>query len=392
MKNYKSMVAMLLALVMILCVAACGKNETVEDGDDSEPIKIGYVNDLTGDGAGWGVPAMRGAEMAVAEINANGGLLGREVQLIVQDGRGDPQDSVTALNKLIGDECVAVVGTTTSGPNIAMAPVADGAEVPLLGLGCSNEQVTVDENGNLHPYSFRLTYIDSFSGEALAKYLYAEGYKTAGVLINQGDAYSVGVTDAFIDAYEAIGGKIVVEEDAYDTDSDFRAQLTNIKAADPEVFVFNWSYTYAALIAQQAKEMGLEMQYAGTDGWDVYNLAEMANGALEGAFYCARATFLSDESLEFKQKYFDAYPEETECGSESLLGCEAINWLAKAITEKNSADPKDIRDYLENTTYYESELLGDFSVNEFHNLEIELVAYEIKDGERIVRDYISIGE
>lgn len=388
MKNYKQIIAVFLVVAMMFGIAACGKAEVSEKKEDT-CIKIGYVNDLTGDGAGWGVPAMRGAQMAVDEINANGGLLGKQVELITQDGRGDPQDSVTAFNKLIGDGCIAVVGTTTSGPNIAMAPITDTVKIPLVGLGCSHESVTVDENGKVHPYSFRVTCIDTYVGTALGKYLAEKGYATAGVLVNQGDAYTVGISEAFVKAYEEAGGKVIIQENAYDTDSDFRAQLTNIKAADPEVFVFPWVYTYAALIAQQAKELGLDMQYVGTDAWDVFDLGTMANGALEGAFYCSKQTFISEESLAFKDKYLKAYPEETECGGESLLGWDAVNWIAKAITEKNSTDPDDIRDYLENTKNYDG-LVGEFSVDEFHNLEIELCIYGIENNQRVVKDFIGV--
>ncbi len=405
MRNYKRIIALGLTFALTIAMMGCGKEEgtvetaktemeegktgDTEKSEAGETIKIGYVNDLTGDGAGWGVPGMRGAQMAADEINANGGLLGRQIELIIQDGRGDPQDSVNAFNKLIGDGCIAVVGTTTSGPNIAMAPIADAAEIPLVGLGCSNELVTVDESGNIHPYSFRVSCIDNYLGTALGTYLADKGYKTAGILINQGDAYSVGISEAFVKSYEEAGGEVVIQENAYDTDSDFRAQLTNIKAAEPEVFVIPWVYTYVALISQQARELGLDMQYAGTDAWDVFDLGTMANGALEGAFYCGKQTFVSEESLAFKDKYLAAYPEETECGGESLLGWDAVSWLGKAITETNSVVPADIRDYLENTKNYDG-LAGEFSVDEFHNLKIELCVYGIENNERTIVDFIGV--
>lgn len=387
----KKLLALLLALVMVASLAACGSSGGSSKGDDpSAPIKLGYVNDLTGDGAGWGIPGMRGAQMAVEQINADGGILGRQVQLLVEDGQGDPQDSVTAFNKLIDEGCVAVIGTTTSGPNIAMAPVADNAKIPLVGLGCSNELVTVDENGNLHPYSFRVTCIDSYMGTALARYLIEKGYKTCGLLINQSDANSVGVAAAIAAEFEELGGKVVISEDAYSTDSDFRAQLTNIKAADPEVFIFPWAYTYAALIAQQAKELGLDMQFAGTDGWAVFNVGEMAKGALEGAFYCNRQLFTSEESLEFKDRYLETYPAETECGSESLLGWDAVQWVCQAISESGTTDSEAIINYLANTKDYTG-LIGNFSVDPKHNLEVDLCIWTIEGDGGVITDYIEVG-
>lgn len=389
----KKLLACILAFAMLFALAACGttgKTETTgDDGASTTSIILGYVNDLTGDGAGWGIPGMRGAQMAIDEINAKGGVLGRQVKLLIEDGMGDPQDSVTAFNKLIDAGCVAVVGTTTSGPNIAMAPIADEAGIPLIGLGCSNELVTVDETGNLHPYSFRVTCIDSYMGTALARYLIAKNHKTCGILLNQSDAYSVGVGGAFAAEYKALGGDVIISENAYSTDSDFRAQLTNIKAASPDVLVLPWAYTYVALIAQQAAELGLDIQMAGTDGWDVYNLGEMAKGALEGAFYCTKQLFISKESLAFKDKYLSIYTEETECGGEALLGWDAVQWVCKAIEESGSADPATIRDYLENTKNYEG-MIGEFSVNEHHNLELALCICTIENEGRVVTDFIEV--
>ena len=128
-----------------------------------DTIKIGYVSALSGDTALWGQAGLNGMLLTMEKINAAGGVLGRKIEIIGLDGRGDQQDSGNAYNKLVDEyKVVAVVGTNFSSCNIPMASVADQKKVPLIATAASNELVTVDGNGNLHPYSFRLCFIDSF--------------------------------------------------------------------------------------------------------------------------------------------------------------------------------------------------------------------------------------
>ena len=133
--------------------------------DTENPIKIGYIGALSGDTALWGQAGLNGMELTAKQINEAGGILGREVQIIGLDGKGAPDDSVTAYKKLVEQEGVcAVVGTNFSSCSIPIAAVADELKVPAIATAASNEQVTVDSNGNLHPYSFRLCFIDSYMG------------------------------------------------------------------------------------------------------------------------------------------------------------------------------------------------------------------------------------
>ena len=185
MKSMKKIFAVTAAVALLVTsLAGCGSSAPAGGDSGSTPagnsgaapsggdtIKIGYVSALSGDTALWGQAGLNGMKLTAEEINANGGVLGKQIEIIGLDGMGQPMDSVNAYNKLVDEHgVVAVVGTNFSSCNIAMAPVANQKKVPLIATAASNELVTVDESGNLHPYSFRIGFIDSFQGKVLAKY------------------------------------------------------------------------------------------------------------------------------------------------------------------------------------------------------------------------------
>lgn len=171
--------------------------------DTENPIKIGYVGALSGDTALWGQAGLNGMELTAKQINEDGGILGREVQVIGLDGKGAPDDSVTAYKKLVEEEGVsAVVGTNFSSCNIAIAAVADELKVPVIATAASNDLVTVDADGNLHPYSFRLCFIDSYMGYLAGSYAYNElGLKTCALITDVTDSYSTSVGQYMVDTF-----------------------------------------------------------------------------------------------------------------------------------------------------------------------------------------------
>jgi branched-chain amino acid transport system substrate-binding protein len=349
---------------------------------NTETIKIGYVSALSGDTALWGQAGLNGMLMTAEKINAAGGVLGRQIEVIGLDGRGDAQDSVNAYNKLVDEyKVVAVVGTNFSSCNIPIAAVADVKKVPVIATAASNELVTVDEKGNLHPYSFRLCFIDSFQGGKMAEYMLSKGVKTAAILTNIGDSYSVGVSQYTVKAFEAGGGKIVASEEANSGDNDFRAQLSAIAQADPEVLFIPWIYNDVALISKQARELGLECQFVGFDGWDSMELPTLAEGSLEGALFCSRPGFNTPEAKAYGEEYKAKYNIGLE--GECLFGNDGILWVVQAIKQANSTDPTAIRDALENTTSFKG-LIGEMSVDpKTHNPQRELAIFEIKGTEEV---------
>ncbi len=353
-----------------------------------ETIKIGYVSALSGDTALWGQAGLNGMLLTAEKVNAAGGVLGKKIEVIGMDGRGDAQDSVNAYNKLVDEEkVVAVVGTNFSNCNIPMAAVADQKKVPVVATAASNELVTVDETGKLHPYSFRLCFIDSFQGGKMAEYALKNGFKNAAILVNIGDSYSTGVAQFTEDAFKAGGGTMVAREEANTGDNDFRAPLSKIKQSNPDVLFIPWIYSDVALIAKQARELGLECQFYGYDGWDSMELPSMGAGTLEGAIYCSRPGFSTPEAKAFGEEYKAKYNIELE--GECLFGNDGLLWVVQAINDAQSADPTAIRDALENTKSF-SGLIGKMSVDPAtHNPLRELAIFEIKGTENVLKEMFS---
>lgn len=372
-----TVLALTLALGLTLCT---GTNVmAAEELDKDNPILIGYVGALSGDTALWGQAGLNGMELTAKKINEEGGILGREVKIIGLDGKGVPDDSVTAYKKLVEEDKVcAVVGTNFSSCNIPIAAVADELEVPVIATAASNEQVTVDSDGKLHPYSFRLCFIDSYMGYLAGNYAYNElGLKTCAVIEDITDSYSTSVGNYMVDTFQDLGGELVASEEAQNGDNDFRAQLAKIAAAQPDVLFIPWNYENVCLIAQQARELGITSVLFGADGWDTSELTDLANGSLEGCYYISRPGFNLPEAAAYGEEYSKEYNVDLE--SECLYGNDGVMWIKQAIETAGSDDPKAIRDALENTESFDG-LLGHMSVDPAtHNPTRDAAVFTIKD-------------
>lgn len=368
----KKLMAVVLSLMMVL--TACGggtgtekKSEEPKKSEESkseasgDTIKIGYVGALSGETALWGQAGLNGMQMAADDINAAGGVLGKKIEIVGYDGKGEPMDSVNALNKLISEKVVAVVGTNFSSCNIPMAPIADQAKVPLIATAASSPLVTVDESGKLHPYSFRIGFTDPYQGKVIASYAYNKlGIRKAAILTNIGDSYSTGIKKYLVEEFTRLGGTIVADEDASTGDQDFRSQLSKIKAANPEALFLPWIYKDVALITGQARELGIDCTFIGADGWDSQDLPKLAKGSVDGSYFCSRTGFNTPEAIEFKKKYEEKFKITAE--AECLFGYDGVMWIKQVIEKENSADPTKIRDGLENTTDFKG-LLGTMSID-----------------------------
>ena len=382
----KRVSALLLTLLMALTLVACGNKSSGSEASNpaetpaasGDTIKIGYVSDLTGATALWGTAGQYGAELAIKEINDAGGVLdGKMLELVPMDGKGEAADSVSAFKNLVEvHHIVASVGTNFSSCNIPMASVADEVKVPILGTAASNELVTVDENGNLHPYSFRMCFIDSYLGTVIGNYAY-DGLKftKAALFTVAGNTNSESVGQFIKDAFTAKGGTIVADEQCQEGDVDFRAQLANIGSANPEiVFVIMNDYAKIATFAKQAREMGIDAVMMGHDGWDSAQLAKEAEGALEGCLYVSRIGFSTPEARAFGEKVVKEY--NTSMEAECLFGHDGVMWVADAIERAGSADPVAIRDALEQTDVFEG-LIGTLVMDPAtHNPSMACAVYQ----------------
>ena len=319
--------------------------------------------------------------LTVKDINAKGGVLGKQIEIIGLDGKGEAADSVSAYKKLVDEhKVVAVVGTNFSSCNIPIAAVADELKVPVIATAASNELVTVDEKGKLHPYSFRLCFIDSYQGTVAGKYAAEKlGYKNAAIITDISDAYSVGVGKYMEEAFVAAGGKIVASETAQSSDNDFRAQLTKIAKAKPDVLFVPWIYQKVGLIAKQAKEVGIDCVLFGADGWDSNELVDLSGKTLNGSYYVSRIGFNTPEAKAYGERYVKEFNKTLE--AECLYGNDGLLWIVDAITRANSAEPQAIRDALENTDTFNG-LLGKMKMDPAtHNPLREVAIFKCENNE-----------
>jgi branched-chain amino acid transport system substrate-binding protein len=268
-------------LLLIGCalatLAACKRPAAKPQG----PLLIGLVGALSGPEAQMGRSIQQGALLAIEQANAQGGVRGRQLELRAYDSQGRPEDAARATVRLVTQDGAAlIVGGDTSGSTLAMGPVAAHAQVPLVSPTATSPRVT-QEGG---PYVFRVCFVDSFQGTALAGLAHDEGFSRVAVLVDMKSDYSVGLAQEFEKRFVALGGTVVGTSTYAQGDTDFRAQLTHLKGLHPDALFIPGYYGDAAAIARQARQLGLLMPLLGGDGWDsVSELLSLGGDALEGS-------------------------------------------------------------------------------------------------------------
>lgn len=333
MKNGKKVVALILAVaLMVVPLVACSNG----GNGNSDTIKIGGLAPLTGSVSVYGIATNNAVMLAVEEINENGGLLGKQIDYVYYDEKGEETEAVNAYNKLVqNDKVVAIVGDVTSKPCSAVAQKAVLDKIPMITATGTAADIT-EKGENI----FRACFTDPFQGELMASYAYKKlGKKSAAVLYDISDDYCMGLTESFQAAAETLGLDVVAVEGYNKGAVDFKAQLTNIKNKKPEVIFLPVYYEDVAKIVVQAQELGIEAQYLGADGWDgVINQVGSKTDAVQGAYYCSQYS-AEDPSPELKA-FLDKYKEKykTDANQFAVLGYDAMNLLAQAIEEAGSTD------------------------------------------------------
>ena len=337
----------MLALLGVFAVMGLAAAAAAED-----VIKIGHLAALTGDWAAYGQTEVNSAKLAVEEINAKGGVLGKKLQLVPYDFRTRPEDAVNAFRRMAeNDKVVAVIGANGSGINIATAPLADKYKVPQIGTVSTNLLVTVDEKGVLHPYMFRICFTDPYQGQLIAAFSAHELKKmTAAVLWDVGSDYAQGLREFFMKYYDQYGGKVVADLGfRAGTDVDFRAQLTTIRDSKAEVLVLPNMGKEMALIMKQARELGMkDIIFVGGDGYGEF-MWEIAGDAMEGSYWINHVAPEDPAMADFFKDYLKTYNDECKEFTNGVLAYDSIYWLADAITRAGKVDSTAIKDALENT-------------------------------------------
>jgi len=323
------------ALMVSLCSVAFG----------ADTVKVGYIAALTGDWAAYGQTEQRTAQLAVDEINAKGGIKGLPVELVVYDFRGRQEDAVNAVRRLINeDKVLAIVGANSSGINIATAALVNSAGVPQIGTVSTNPAVTVDRKGKVRPYSFRVCFTDPYQGKLIAFFASQElEKKTAAILYDIASDYSQGLREFFMESFKEYGGEIVADE-AFKggQDVDFRAQLTKIREADPDVLVLPNMGKECALIIKQARELGMDrVVFIGGDGYGEF-MWEIAGESLEGSYWINHVAKEDPAMAQFFADYKAKYNDECKEFVNGILGYDAMYLLFNAIERAENLDSESI--------------------------------------------------
>jgi branched-chain amino acid transport system substrate-binding protein len=310
-----------------------------------ETIKIGEYASLTGKEASFGQQSHKGLTLAIEELNAAGGALGRKLELFTEDNQTKPGESATAAKKLISrNKVIALIGEVASGRSLEAAPIAQAAKIPMIAPAATNPKVT--QTGN---YIFRVCFIDPFQGTVMAKFAQNDlKAKRVAILSSVSNAYSVGLAKFFKETFVANGGLVVSEKNFSEGDKDFRAQLTAVKAANVDAIFVPSYYTEAALIARQARDLGLTVPLFGGDGWVADQLLEIGGDALNGCYY---STHFSPENQDpvvqaFVKKFKARWGANENPDAFAALGYDAAFVLVDAIKRAGTTDGPKLRDAL----------------------------------------------
>jgi branched-chain amino acid transport system substrate-binding protein len=335
--------------ILIVAVLLCAVN--VARAQDE--IVIGEYGSLTGGTATFGTSTDEGVRLALDQINGAGGVLGKQIRVVVEDDQSKPEAAVTAVQKLVSeDHVVAVLGEVASSRSLAAAPVCQRNHIPMITPASTNPKVT--QVGN---FIFRSCFIDPFQGAAMANFAMKDdkGPKATkfAIFYDAKNDYSKGLREFFTDTVKANGGQIVADESYGEGDIDFKAQLTNIKNAAPDAIYVPGYYTEVGLICRQARDLGISIPLMGGDGWDSEKLYQIGRDAVNGCFFTNH--YAIDEDVpavkQFVAAYRAKYNNKTP-DAMAILGYDAMGILADAIKRAGSTDGRAIRKALAQTKDY----------------------------------------
>jgi branched-chain amino acid transport system substrate-binding protein len=363
---------LLSSIIIASLVSAFG----CQPGGGGDKVKIGVFMSMTGDTANFGISSTNGIKMAADEVNAAGGINGKQIELDVQDDRSDPSEAATIVTKFVTQDGVnAILGEVASSRSIAAAPIAQNAKIPMLTPSSTNPEVT--KKGD---YIFRSCFIDPVQGAAIAQFAAKTlAKKRAAIMVDRKNDYSTGLEKVITATFTRMGGEMVVTQSYQAGDQDFNAQITSIKGANPDVIFVPGYYGDVALFAKQARDKGVTVPLVGGDGWDAKQLYDIGGKALNGSYFTNHySPYDTDPAVvkfvtDYKARY-GAIPDAL-----AATAYDAAKIMFDAIKRANSLDGKAIRDSLAATKDFPG-VTGRVTFNSDRDAVKPIVMIEIKDG------------
>jgi len=367
----RQLVLCLLGIAAVLVMTSCSPKAS-----EGTEIVVGVYGSLTGTDATFGTSSRNGVEMAMDEVNKAGGVLGKQIHVIVEDDQSKPEEAQTVATKLISkDHVVALLGEVASSRSLFAAPVAQQNGIPMISPASTNVKVT-----QVGDYIFRVCFIDPFQGLVMAKFATKTlKLKNVAILRDIKNDYSVGLADVFIENFKKMGGNIVADKSYSAGDIDFSAQLTSIKSSNPQAIFVPGYYTEVGLIARQTKKLGINATLMGGDGWDSPSLIGIGGEALNGSYFSNHYS-VQDPSPAI-QKFVGDYKarfNEIPDGN-AALSYDAAHILVESMRKANTTDAAKLRDAIAQTTDYPG-VTGKITIDKDRNSVKPAVVLQVKDG------------
>ncbi|MCL2694898.1 MAG: ABC transporter substrate-binding protein [Clostridiales bacterium] len=380
-------------VLVVMMAAALFVGCTKDDKKGEETIKIGILGPHTGELAVYGLGVKNGATLYLDQVNAAGGINGKMIEIIAYDQRGDDAEAVNAFNRMVSEGITGLIGDVITSNTLAVVAKATPINMPMITASATAASVTVNADGSVNTNVFRTCFIDPFQGMKMAEFAgEVLDATSAAVLFETGNDYAIGLKDAFVAKCGETGIEVVGQESYAKGDKDFKAQLTNILAAGPDVVFLPNYYEDNGLIVTQAREIGLNAVMLGGDGWA--GITDYASAEdLEGSFFCSAYAPGSTELVrDFEARFIAANGEDT-LNMFAATGYDAAMLLVAAIrkAEKSGSAPASdeykqaiidaIRSEGAGVVGVTSE--GGYTFDEFNNPIKDAVIMTITDGKEV---------
>ncbi|MGE5454627.1 MAG: ABC transporter substrate-binding protein [Methylocystaceae bacterium] len=379
-KKYLALGLALIMVLSLLAVAGCGGGGTKTGAGDKEDILIASANPMTGDSAQFGDLKVKAIQLALDEFNAQGGLDGRQAKLEVGDDTGNPKEAPNVGQKFASnDKILAIIGHWNSSCTLAAREIYEAAKIPVI-TDSVNKAITDGKT----PHVFRISLTDTMQADRLAEYAYNKMNARKVAILYTANDFGVGLNRDFTAKFKALGGSIPTTETYFEGQSkDFSPQLTKIKSTKPDVIFIAGYYTETALIAQQAKQLGLNVPLLGTDGISSEQLVKLGGAAVEGirftGFFHPQKEYPGTKAFveAFKAKY------NMEPDTYAALAYDSAKMVLEGI-KVNGATRDGIYQYLKETKDFPG-VAGPISFDSTNNTTRGIIILTVKDG-KIVPD------
>ena len=358
------------ASFLALSLCGCGGNDAAGSNETEGAVKVGFIGPLTGDYAVYGVGQRNSALLAIKDYNAKGGT---QFVLVDEDSQGDNTSAVNAYNKLVdSDKVVGIMGAAMSGETASVTAASEAIGTPVISASATALEATKAQN------SFRGCFTDPMQAEFMAGFVKDKGYSKIAILYNKDSDYAVGLTENFSKNFTELGGSVVIQESYSDGDKDFNTQLTKIAAADIDSFFIPNYYGDNVLIAKQARDLGIDVQLFGGDGWDGVLSISDDSSAFEGVLFTNGYSPDDAKIQEYIAKYTAEFKDDGEPNNFAFLAYDAMTALLTAYDHAQTKDNEGIVEAMRQTDL--DGILGNLKFDENGDPIRKINVVTVKDG------------